>query len=111
MVLAHQAAETFVAETAEPLVRLVPHRGKATTRRSAVPATRIDKGSTVARRRGPRAWLHWRDGDLCPCRKERRELETALGTHDADQNSASWNQVAGWLRHLGDLRAHSLSTC
>jgi hypothetical protein len=85
MVLAHHAAETFVAETAEPLVRLVPHRGKATTRRSAVPATRIDKGSTVARRRGPRAWLHWRDRDLCPCRRERRELETALGTHDAGE--------------------------
>jgi len=22
------------------------------------------------------------------------------------QNSASWNQVAGWLSRLGDLRAH-----
>ena len=28
-----------------------------------------------------------------------------------DQNTASWNQVAGWLRHLLDLQAHTLATC
>ena len=43
-------------------------------------------------------------------RNARRRTSTSI-YDPVNQNSASWNQVAGWLRHLGDLRAHALAIC